>query len=189
MANVSVTRANSWSVTLGVVLVILGVVAMFAPLFATLTLIKMLGWLLILAAIEQGIYAYQARAEGALFWKIALAVLYAVVAILLLRRPVSGAMAATAILGVLFLLDGIAEIALGFDIRRAGGRSGWVFAGGIMSLIFGGFILRSFPANALWILGVLVGIRLTFKGFEQIMGSWHVEKRDLDRPSDLKRVA
>jgi uncharacterized membrane protein HdeD (DUF308 family) len=98
-------------------------------------------------------------------------------------------MAATAILGVLFLLDGIAEIALGFDIRRAGGRSGWVFAGGITSLIFGGFVLRSFPESALWILGVLVGIRLTFKGFEQIMGSWHVEKRDLDRPSDLKRVA
>ena len=112
MADARARRANSWSVTLGVVLIILGVVAMFAPLLATLTLIKMMGWLLILAAIEQGIYAYKVRAEGGFFWKVALAVLYVVVGIMLLRRPVSGAMAAPAILGVLFLLDGIAEIAL-----------------------------------------------------------------------------
>ena len=181
-------RANSWSVILGAVLIVLGVIAMFAPMFATFTLIKLMGWLLILAAIEQGIHAYQARGEGGVFWKVALAVLYAVVAILLLRRPVSGAMAATAILGVLFLLDGIAEIALGISTRREGGRSGWLFAGGVMSLLFGGIILRSFPVSALWVLGLLVGVRLIFKGVEQIMGSLPA-KRDLDRPSDLKRVA
>ena len=43
--------------------------------------------------------------------------------------------------------------------------------------------------SALWVLGLLVGVRLIFKGVEQIMGSWPGEKRDLDRPSDLKHAA
>ena len=188
MADVKARRADSWSVALGVALIILGVVALLAPLFATMTLIKLMGWLLMLAAIEQGIYAYRGRGEGGLFWKLALAVLYAVVAIMLLRRPVSGAMAATAILGTLFLLDGISGIALGIKARREGGWSGWLLAGGAMSLLFGFIILRSFPVSALWALGLLVGIRLVFKGLEQIMGS-SPAKRDIDRPDDLKRVA
>ena len=53
--------------------------------------------LLILAAMEQAVYAFQSRGEGGLFFKVLLAVLYAVVAGMLLRRPVSGAIAATAI--------------------------------------------------------------------------------------------
>jgi uncharacterized membrane protein HdeD (DUF308 family) len=178
-----------WSMTLGVILIILGVIALVSPVFATQTLMQMMGWLLIVAAIEQAIHAFQHRGEGGLFYKVFFAALYAVVAVMLLRRPASGAVAATVIIGFLFLLDGIAEIALAVRTRRDGRRSGWLFLGGAVSLLFAGIVLYGFPSRALWTIGVLVGIRLVVKGIEQITSSLPVAKTDIERPGGLKRVA
>lgn len=189
MADAKAGRASGWSVALGAILIILGVVAMFAPLFATLTLIKLMGWLLMIAAIEQAVHAYQHRDEDGLFYKILVAVLYGIVAIMLLRRPVSGAVAATVIIGILFLLDGITEIALGISTRREGRKSAWLFAGGALSLLFAGIIFVGFPSSALWTIGLMVGIRLVVKGIEQITSSLPGSRPDVDRPGGLKRVA
>jgi uncharacterized membrane protein HdeD (DUF308 family) len=188
MTEINAGRARRRSLALGVLLIIVGAIAMTAPLFATLAMIKLLGWLLIVAAIQQGVYAYQSRREGNPFFKVLLAVLYAIVAVMLLRRPVSGAVAATAIIAALFLLDGIMEIGLGIQMRRESRRSGWLFAGGILSLLFGAAILYWFPTSAVWTIGLLVGIRLIFKGIEQIM-STSPGAPDVHRPSDLKRAA
>jgi uncharacterized membrane protein HdeD (DUF308 family) len=161
-------RERTWSVTLGVLLIVLGIVAMIVPVFASLMLIKIIGWLLIFAAIEQAVDAFQSRGEGGLFLKVLLVVVYGVVALLLLFRPVSGAIAATAIIATLFLLDGVMEIALGLQRRREGKGSGWLFAGGVMSLVFAGIVLYWFPLSAAWTIGLLVGIRLVVKGIEHI---------------------
>src|SRR5215475_13210222 len=95
-------RARSWSIMLGVLLVLLGIVAIISPVFATATLIKAMGWLLILAAIEQAIYTFQDREEGGVFWKLLLAVVYGITASILLLRPVSGAVAGTIFIAILF---------------------------------------------------------------------------------------
>lgn len=182
-------KSTACSVALGVILIILGVVAMVSPLFATLTLMRVMGWLLILAAIEQAFHAFQHREEGGLFYKVFFAILYAIVAIMLLRWPVSGAVAATAIIGILFLLDGVTEIVLAIGTRREGRRSGWLFVGGVLSLLFAVIILYGFPSTALWTIGLLVGIRLVVKGIEQITSSLPSARRDVDRPGGLKRVA
>lgn len=53
--------STSW----GVFLIVLGAIALLVPLFAALFVIKVLMWLLVFAAIEQVIYAFQTRGEGA----------------------------------------------------------------------------------------------------------------------------
>ena len=188
MAQPAAVRSTSWSITLGALLIILGLVATMAPLFATLTLMRLMGWLLIIAAIEQAINAFLRRDEGGLFLKVVLAVLYGIVAIMLLRRPVSGAIVATAAIAILFLLDGVLVLAAAVGARREGARSGWLFVGGIMSLLFAAIVLYEFPVSALWTIGLLVGIRLIFKGMEHIMSALPAPRRDVDRPG-LKRAA
>ena len=162
---------------------------MISPLFATVPLIKIMGWLLIIAAIEQGIDTFQSRGEGGLFLKVFLTAAYAIVGIVLLRQPASGGVVATVIIGMLFLLDGITEVALAIRTRRTGRRSGWLFAGGAISLLFGAIILYRLPLSALWTIGLLVGIRLIVKGIEQITSSLPHARLDIDRPGGLKRVA
>lgn len=182
------TRARIWSITLGTLLIVLGVVAIISPVFATATLIRLMGWLLIIAAIEQAVYAFQNREEGGNFWKILLAVVYGVVACMLLLRPASGAATATVIIAVLFLLDGITEIGLGWRLPQHALAKGWLLAGGAMSLIFGGIILYRFPVSAMWTIGLLVGVRLVVKGIAQIVGSSPGSQPGAGR-GDLKRAA
>jgi uncharacterized membrane protein HdeD (DUF308 family) len=175
-------RERTSSAALGVILIILGVASMIIPVFATLMLVKIMGWLLLFAAVEQAVYAFRSRDEGGLVLKVLLAVVYGIVALMLLLRQVSGAIAATGIIATLFLLDGVMEIVLGFQVRRQGRRSGWLFAGGIVSLVFAGIVLYWFPLSAGWTLGLLVGIRLVIKGIEQITSSAAVTVRvDLER--------
>jgi uncharacterized membrane protein HdeD (DUF308 family) len=170
MPDIVIERQKKGSTTLGVLLIILGTVAVMSPLFAALVLIRVIAWILIFAAIEQAVLAFRSNGEGGVFFKVLLAVLYAVVGGMLLSRPVNGAIAATAIIGFLLLADGVTEIALGVQLRRTSGRSGWLFAGGALSLFLGALILYRLPWSAVAV-GILVGIRLIFKGIEQIARS------------------
>lgn len=159
------------STTWGVVLVALGVIALLAPLFAALVLIRIIMWLLIFAAIAQVIYAFQTRYEGGLFFKLLLALLYVVAGGLLLSRPVGSVIAVTLIIGSLLLADGIAEIALGAQLRHTyDARSGWLFASGILSVILGALMLYGFRRGTA-VVGIFLGIRLVFKGTEHIVRS------------------
>ncbi len=162
-----VIERRSGSTALGVLLIILGAIAVMAPFLAAFVLIRIIAWLLIFAAIEQAIHAFRSSGEGGLFIKIALAVLYAVAGGALLTRPVTGGIAATAIIGVLLVADGITEIFLGVQLLRTFARGGWLLAGGVLSLLLGALILYRLPWSMAAV-GLLIGIRLIFKGIEQI---------------------
>lgn len=156
---------------LGVLLIILGAIALLAPFYAALFVIRGLMWLLVFAAVEQVIYAFQTRDEGGLFLKLSLGGLYAVAAGLLLGRPFGGAIAVTAIIGFLLIADGLAEIALGVELRHTyDPKIGWLIGGGILSVVLGGFILLRLPRSMLAV-GIVLGIRLVFKGIEHIVRS------------------
>ena len=158
------------SITLGVLLIILGGIAVLSPVIATLVLIRVIAWLLIFAAIDQFIHAIRSG-EGGVFIKVLLAVLYAVAGVILLSRPLHGAIAATAVIGALLIVDGIIETVLGARLRHTyAGGGGWLIGGGILSLILGAVILYRLPWSMAAI-GLLVGIRLIFKGIEQIARS------------------
>ena len=165
----SVARgATRWSVAMGVLLVIFGILAIIAPFAATLAVIGMTGWLLIFAAIEQAVYAIQRRDDGR-FVEVLPAALYILAGLLLLRRTVNAALTVTVIIAVLLVLDGLMGMILWVGLRRRTVGTGWLFAGGIVSLILGGTIWSGLPHSAIWVIGVLVGTRLIFKGIEQIM--------------------
>ena len=167
----STEKRKHGSTSWGVFLIVLGAIALLVPLFAALFVIKVLMWLLVFAALEQVIYAFQTRSEGGLFLKLVLAVLYAVAGGLLLSRPVAGVITVTAVVGFLLIVDGVAEIALGVLLRGTyDSRIGWLFAGGILSAVLGGLIVLGLPRSVAAV-GILLGIRLIFKGIEHIVRS------------------
>jgi uncharacterized membrane protein HdeD (DUF308 family) len=177
-------RARGWSLAMGWLLILLGACAMILPMTATLIVIRLLGWVLIFAAIAQAVEAIQTHAEGGTISKVLLAVLYAVLGGMLLRRPVSGAITATAIIATLFIVDGIIELGLAFRLRVGPRGRAWLLAGGILSIVLGVMIWRGFPLSAIWVIGLFVGIRLVFKGFELIMRHPPSAEPGIDRPSD-----
>ena len=75
MQGVLTARRKPGSTTLGVLLIVLGAIALLVPLFSALFFIRVIMWLLVFAAIEQFVYAFQTRGEGGLFLKVLLAML------------------------------------------------------------------------------------------------------------------
>jgi uncharacterized membrane protein HdeD (DUF308 family) len=164
----ALSRNWGWLLALGILMIILGVVAMAAPVVATIAIQVMLGWLLVISGIAEGIHAFMVKEWRGFLLELLSAVLYLGVGLLLLVDPLKGAVALTLILAVFLLVEGIFKIITALRVRDHRGW-GWLLASGIVSVVLGVLIWAQWPASGLWVIGLLVGIQLLFTGWSLVM--------------------
>jgi uncharacterized membrane protein HdeD (DUF308 family) len=157
-----------WLLAFGILMIILGVIAIGTPAVATIAVQIMLGWLLIIGGIAEGIHAFMAQGWRGFLLELLSAILYLVVGVLLLVNPVAGALALTVVLAVFLIVEGIFKIIMALRVRDHRGW-GWLLASGILSAILGVLIWAQWPASGLWVIGLLVGIQLLFTGWALVM--------------------
>lgn len=161
------TGGSGIGIVVGVLLVILGLIAIARPIYATIASTVVFGWLFIFAGIAQIVYAFRSHGAGKIIWKLLLGVLYLGAGIVVLSNVLSGALALTLILGITIFVQGAIQVILAFGIRPA--RSWvWVLVSGILGIILGIFIWSEWPFNAAWLIGLWVGISLLFNGIWMI---------------------
>jgi uncharacterized membrane protein HdeD (DUF308 family) len=149
----------------GIVLMILGVLAIVVPALATLGVTIFLGWLLLISGVVGLAMTFMARGAPGFLWSLISGLLGIAVGLMLLVWPLSGALSLTLVLTAFFIVEGVATIMYAFDHRRElTGRWGFMLMSGIVDLILAAIIIAGFPATALWALGVLVGINMLFGG-------------------------
>ena len=149
--------------TIGVLIAILGVLAIALPGLAALAADVALAWVALFAGVLQLVYAYQTRMERGVAWHVLSAVLNIAVGVLLFVFPLEGVMALALLFGALILVVGIAEILLAFRLRPAEGW-GWVLATGSVSSLAGVLLAITWPQNAFWVLGFYVGVSMIAGG-------------------------
>lgn len=160
---------SGWAIALGVVMIILGIIAIAAPIFTSLAAEILLGWLFIIGSVIQAVYAFRADRNALPVWvKLLLSVLYLAVGIFLLANPLVGIVSLTLIVGIFFFVDGIIRVVLSLR-SKANRRWGWGLVNGILMIILGILIWSQWPFNAPWILGMLVGIGLLFNGLAMLL--------------------
>ena len=164
----ALSRNWGWLLALGILMIILGVVAMAAPVVATIAVQVMLGWLLVISGIAEGIHAFMVKEWRGFLLELLSAVLYLGVGLLLLVDPLKGALALTLVLAVFLLVEGIFKIITALRVRDHRGW-GWLLASGIVSVVLGVLIWAQWPASGLWVIGLLVGIQLLFTGWSLVM--------------------
>ena len=114
---------RGWFIALGVVLVILGLVALYNAIDATLVTTIIVGWLLVIAGIANIIGVFMSNAG--LGWRLLqglLGILFIVVGFDIIADPLSGAIALTVVIGAMLIADGIFRIVASFMDR---GRRTW----------------------------------------------------------------
>ncbi len=163
----SIKKASRRGTMFGIITVILGILAMMAPMVSGITVSLMVAMLLIIAGIFRLMWAFGAETfgKGALTFLIGGLTLLA--GILVLIRPMVGLMSLTLLLAAYFIVDGIFEIIGSFQVKPAQGW-GWLLFGGIVSVLLGWMIWRGWPVSGTWAIGILVGIKLLFAGMEMI---------------------
>jgi uncharacterized membrane protein HdeD (DUF308 family) len=154
----------------GIVLLVLGVLAVVIPPLATLAFTVFLGWLFVISGIFGLITTFGARQAPGFWWSLLSAVLSIVVGVVMVLWPVSGAVSLTLVLTAFFLLDGVASIMYSLAHRQQLiGQWGWLLASGLVDLAMAALIILGFPLSAALAVGLLVGINMIFSGTSLIV--------------------
>ena len=167
-----------WFVILGVSLVVLGIVALGSVVVASLAAAAAIGVLLLLGGAAEAVGAFWCRGWSGFFLEMLSGVLSIVVGLLFLRAPAGALAALTLLLACFLMVGGFFKIVAAVVYRFA--AWGWSLAGGIIDVILGVMIWQEWPASALWVIGLFVGINLLFRGFNWI--ALGLALRSLPRP-------
>jgi uncharacterized membrane protein HdeD (DUF308 family) len=154
----------------GVIMIILGVLAVIWPGISTLAVDIYVGWLFLLSGIVGIASMFLAQNVQAFLWSLLTAALSLFVGIVLLWHPVEGAISLTLVLIAFFIVEGIFQIVASLSYRDVfPGQWGWMLASGIVDLLLAALIIKGWPSTAAWALGLIVGINLITSGAAIVM--------------------
>jgi len=161
----AVREHSTFFIVEGVILVLLGALAIFLPLFATITITIIVGWIFLASGIIGLITTFGMRGVPGFWWSLVSALIAIGAGVVLLMQPITGALSLTLILIVFFVVEGVAGIMYALEHRRElSGRWEWVLVSGIIDLVLAGILFAGLPGTAAWAIGLLVGINMIMGG-------------------------
>ena len=160
-------RNANWFLALGIILIILGTVALGRSIFVTLASMVFLGWLLVIGGVIEAVQAFWQRQWGCFFLHLLGGVLYVIVGLMVLVNPQVGALALTLLMALFFLIAGAFRIIGSLTMRFPEWR--WVLLNGIVTFLLGLLIWKQWPSSAFWVIGLFIGIDLIFTGWSWVM--------------------
>jgi uncharacterized membrane protein HdeD (DUF308 family) len=155
-----------WFVILGAALVVLGIIALGSVVIASLAAAVVIGALLLVAGAGEVVGAFWCRGWSGFFLHLLSGVFSIVIGLLFFRAPVEALAALTLLVSCFLMVGGIFKIVTAASYRFA--AWGWPLASGIIDVVLGVMIWLEWPASALWVIGLFVGISLLFRGFDWI---------------------
>jgi len=163
-----VRQASTLSLVWSVLLIIFGILAVASPFFAAVAVSVVIAWLIVLAGVVHLMLAFRAHGAGSMIWKVLVGLAYLFFGVYLILHPVLGVASLTLLLASLFLIEGVLDIILFFQMRSLGG-SGWVLVDGIVTLLLGLMIYLQWPSSSAWAIGTLVGVSMIISGVTRVM--------------------
>ena len=160
-------QGGGWVVALGVLMIILGMMAIGSPFMMTAVTVIWIGAALLVSGIFELVGVF--RANG---WQAGLlAFLGGALSIMaggyLLSNPLRGSAILAFVLTAYLVIDGIGKLILAFQLKPLKGW-GWTLSSGVATLLLSILIWKHWPLSALWVIGTLVGINILFKGFAMV---------------------
>ena len=168
---------KSFTIAEGILLIVLGVLALIAPIKASFIVTAVLGVVFLVGGII-GWINNLSRSRGMtgwrVFWRLVVSTLFLVAGWTILDQFSTGAIDAAAqvatlslAVGIVFLVEGIVAIIASLGHQEVEGWR-WGLANGIITLILGLIILSMKAFGLLSVLGILVGISFIFSGIDLI---------------------
>ncbi|WP_339860156.1 HdeD family acid-resistance protein [Thalassospira alkalitolerans] len=152
----------------GVVLLVLGIIALAFPFATTIAAKTLIGWLFIIGAAGHIYGALNTESLTRRWIDIVQGVLFGLIGGWLAFFPLAGIVTLTALLAIAFVLQGILEITMAFWYSQFPGWKWMLISGGI-AVLAGGLIFAELPSSATWAIGLLLGINLLSSGFSYLM--------------------
>ncbi len=156
-----------WFLAFGIVLLLIGIAAIVRSVTATVASMYFFGWLLVLASIFEFVTAFMVGNWAGFFLHLLYAILFGIVGVVTLTRPVMSAESLTLVMSVFFLVSGLYQLIASLWAHLPGW--GWGAVSGIVTTVMGILVLVGWPATGFWVIGLFVGIALVFSGWAWIV--------------------
>ena len=152
---------------MGIVLIILGTMAITLPFIAGLASVLYIGAFLVVGGLFQLVHSFVCREWRGFFLSLLAGVLYLVLGAMFLRHPYAALEVLTVMIAVVLMISGLFRIIATVTLRFE--KWGWTLLGGAIALGLGILIWDRLPWSGLWLVGTYVGIDMIFTGWSYIM--------------------
>ena len=158
----------AWMLSLGIVMVILGVIGLGMTVLFNEIVVMYFGFLLLFGSGVQLMQAFRAEAWKGRVWHVLIALVYIVGGIIAVTEPVIAGMTLALLIAWTLIVIGVLRLFMGLQMRGANGWL-WTLLGGVLSVVLGVMIINEWPQSGLWVIGLFVAIEILFAGWSQIM--------------------
>jgi len=155
----------------GVIMIVLGVLAIGEPMVASIAVALFAGWLFLFSGVVGLAGVFTTRHIPGAWWGLLSALLGIVIGIYLIWRPLAGVVTLTLAVAIYFGAQGICQLIAAIAQRSVLRSWGWVVFGGLVNILLAALIISGLPGTAEWTLGLLFGINLLMWGFTLVMTS------------------
>ena len=141
---------------------------MIVPAAVSIAIESLLGWLFFVGGCIQIVAALTVRANKLFWFKLPWALLFVLVGLWLILRPVEGIQALAFIVGLLFLVEAIMKFVFSWRWRSVS-KIGLALLSGVLSFVIAMILLTGWPQQSAIFLGILVGVNLLVNGFVALL--------------------
>ena len=175
-------RSWGWYLALGIVLIVLGTIAIGSTFVMTIASVFFFGWLLIIGGVMEVIHAFWHKRWAGFFLDLLTGILYVVAGWMMVSNPQESAVLLTLVIAMFLVFEGVFRIVASLAARYP--HRGWVLFNGVISLILGISIWQRWPYSGLWVIGLFVGIEMLLNGWSLVMLSLSARNLPDEVPAD-----
>jgi len=156
-----------WLLALGIVMIVLGTIALFIMPAATIGTVLVLGWLLVISGIVEILHAFRVHRWSGVALHLIGGIVGILIGLLVVTHPLAGALAWTLLFASFFTVVGIFRIVSA--IRSKFPNWGWAVFDGAITLGMGILLWAEWPWSGFWFIGLAVGVSLILRGWSYLM--------------------
>jgi uncharacterized membrane protein HdeD (DUF308 family) len=144
------------------------------PVLASVAATVALAVVLMVAGVATIIGSFWAGKWGGLLVQLLVGLLYLAGGFMMSERPVLAIVFVTLFIAMSFIVIGAFRTLAALLIRFP--QWGWALLNGVVTFLCGMIIYRHMPLDALWVIGLLVGIEMLLSGWTWIMLSQEIRR-------------
>jgi uncharacterized membrane protein HdeD (DUF308 family) len=156
-----------WFLGLGILLIVLGTIAVGSSVVMTLATMVFIGWLMIFGGVLQAAHAWTCKGWSGFFLDLLTGILYTVAGFMIVANPGASAVALTLLISMFLIFGGIFRMVAAVAARFENWV--WLLLHGVVNLLLGIAIWQQWPLSGLWVIGLVVGIDMLFNGWSLVM--------------------
>lgn len=161
-------RTKAATILMGVALLVLGIAMFVSPIGATLMIVSIVGWTLVVVGAVTLLNCWMHRSPALQQADLVIGLVELVPGALMVAMPGAFVTIIYVLIGVIILVTGINDVTEASARRRLGLPSGGLMVMGVLTLVAGAFVIVSPFAMAEFVM-LIAGLALLYDGITEII--------------------